>query len=386
MRRTLLVLLVILALAAAASFAVGPGLVESRLNRVRGPARTVSPAAQALHRRLLVADMHADSLLWGRDLLKRGTRGQVDLPRLREGNVGLQAFTVVTKTPRGLNVNRNDARAFDDITALALIQRWPRATWTSLTARALYQAARLRAMAERSGGGLVLLRSRADAAALLERRRKEPQVVGAWLGLEGAHALEGDLSRLDALQAAGYRMIGLAHFFDNEWSGSAHGLAKGGLTPLGRQLVPALESRHILLDLAHASPAAIDDALALARRPVVVSHTGVKGTCDNVRNLSDDQLRRIAATGGVIGIGFWETAVCGPDERAIAAAIGHAVRVAGVDHVGLGSDFDGAVSTPFDASGLPRLTQALLQAGLSADEIAKVMGGNVARLLSEQLE
>jgi len=112
----------------------------------------------------------------------------------------------------------------------------------------------------------------------------------------------------------------------------------------------------------------------------------VKGTCDNVRNLSDDQLRRIAATGGVIGIGFWETAVCGPDERAIAAAIGHAVRVAGVDHVGLGSDFDGAVSTPFDASGLPRLTQALLQAGLSADEIAKVMGGNVARLLSEQLE
>jgi len=180
-------------------------------------------------------------------------------------------------------------------------------------------------------------------------------------------------------------MIGLAHFFDNEWAGSAHGIRKGGLTALGRKLVPALEERHILLDLAHASPAAIDEALALARRPVVVSHTGVKGTCDNVRNLSDDQLRRVAATGGVIGIGYWETAVCGHDERAIAAAIAHAVRVAGADHVGLGSDFDGAVTTPFDAAGLARVTQALMDAGLPEETIAKVMGRNVARLLVETL-
>src|SRR5262249_36762965 len=156
-------------------------------------------------------------------------------------NVALQAFTVVTKTPHGLNVTRNAADTFDDISALSLLQRWPPATWTSLTARALYQAGRLRAMAERSQGGLVLLRTRADVGALLDGRRSEPQLVGAWLGLEGAHALEGDLGRLDALDAAGYRMIGLAHFFDNEWSGSAHGVQRGGLTPLGRKLVPALE-------------------------------------------------------------------------------------------------------------------------------------------------
>lgn len=385
MRRRLLAAALVLAIALALVLALGPGQVEARLNRVTGGPRTVTAAAAALHRRLLVADMHADALLWGRDLLKRGARGHVDLPRLRDGNVALQAFTVVTRTPHGLNVTRNAADAFDDVTALALLQRWPPATWTSLTARALYQAGRLRAMAERSGGGLVLLRTRADVRALLERRRREPQVVGAWLGLEGAHALEGDLSRLDALDAAGYRMIGLAHFFDNEWSGSAHGVRKGGLTALGRKLVPALEERHILLDLAHAAPAAVDEALALARRPVVVSHTGVKGTCDNVRNLSDDQLRRVAATGGVIGIGYWETAVCGRDERAIAAAIAYAVRVAGADHVGLGSDFDGAVATPFDAAGLPRVTQALMDAGLPEETIAKVMGGNVARLLTEGL-
>ena len=124
MRRALRAVLVILILAAAAAFAFGPGLVESRLNRVTGPARSVSPAALALHRRLLVADMHADALLWGRDLLERGTRGQVDLPRLREGNVALQAFTVVTRTPHGLNVNRNDARSLDDTSSFPLSASW----------------------------------------------------------------------------------------------------------------------------------------------------------------------------------------------------------------------------------------------------------------------
>ena len=93
----------------------------------------------------------------------------------------------------------------------------------------------------------------------------------------------------------------------------------------------------------------------------------------------------MAATGGVVGIGFWSTAVCGADEAAIARAIVYAARVAGIDHVGLGSDFDGAVTTPFDAAGLPRLTDALLRAGLSQEDVAKVMGGNVARVLGQAL-
>jgi microsomal dipeptidase-like Zn-dependent dipeptidase len=168
-------------------------------------------------------------------------------------------------------------------------------------------------------------------------------------------------------------------------AGSAHGVEKGGLTPLGREVVGRLEQKKILIDLAHSSPRTIDDVLAMATRPVFASHTGVKGTCDNARNLSDDQLRGIAKTGGVVGIGFWPTAVCGPDAHAIARAIRYAVGVAGVDHVGLGSDFDGAVTEPFDATGLPLLTEALLQDGLAEDDVAKIMGGNVLRVLAQTL-
>ena len=118
---------------------------------------------------------------------------------------------------------------------------------------------------------------------------------------------------------------------------------------------------------------------------MVVSHTGVRGTCDNNRNLSDDQLRASPRTGGVIGIGFWDTAVCGADARAIARALAHAVRVAGLEHVALGSDFDGAVTTPFDASGLPLLTEALLEAGLDEATVGHVVGGNAVRLLRATL-
>jgi membrane dipeptidase len=141
----------------------------------------------------------------------------------------------------------------------------------------------------------------------------------------------------------------------------------------------------MLLDLAHASEKTIDDALALARRPVVVSHTGVKGTCDNLRNLSDAHLRGVARIGGVVGIEFWDTAVCGTGPDAIARAVRHAVSVAGIEHVALGSDFDGAVSTPFDAAGLPALTEALLAEGFADDDIARIMGANAIRVLQSAL-
>jgi microsomal dipeptidase-like Zn-dependent dipeptidase len=373
----------LLAAAVVALTIAGPGVVERRLNGLV-PRALPSPSARALalHRRLVIADMHADSLLWGRDLRDRASRGHVDVPRLIEGNVAVQGFTVVTKTPRRLNLQRNDDRT-DDVTLLALIQRWPPRTWGSLKERALYQADRLRRMAEGSDGRLALLRTRADVRSWLETRTAGR--TAGFLGLEGAQSLEGDLANLDALDRAGYRMIAPVHFFDTEWAGSAHGVGKGGLTEGGRELVRRLEERRILLDLAHASPATISDALAIARRPVMVSHTGVRGTCDNVRNLSDDQLRGIAGTGGVVGIGYWDSAVCGTDPSAVARAVRHAVSVAGIDHVGLGSDFDGAVTVPFDTAHLAVLTDALLQAGFSDDEVATVMGGNVVRVLGEAL-
>jgi membrane dipeptidase len=373
------------AVALALVLAVVPGIVEARFNRITAQApRRPSARAEALHRRLTIVDLHADSLLWGRDLLERGGRGHVDVPRLLEGNVAVQGFTVVTKTPRRLNVQKNDDDT-DDVTRLAIASRWPVATWGSLRERALYQARRLRRMADQSGGRLVLVTDGPELERFLAARASGRPAVAGFLGLEGAQSLEGDLANLDVLADAGYRMIGLAHFFDTEWAGSAHGVRKGGLTPAGRDLVRRMEARGVLLDLAHASPAAIADALGVARRPVVVSHTGVKGTCDNIRNLSDGELRGVAATGGVVGIGFWggaaDGAVCGTEPADIARAVRHAVEVAGADHVGLGSDWDGAVAVPFDASRVVELTDALLAAGLSEDVITRVMGGNALRVL-----
>lgn len=376
----------VLVLAAlAAVFAWGPGLVERRLNPVVVASVPASPAALALHARLRIVDLHADSLLWGRDLLARASRGHVDVPRLQAGGVALQAFTVVTKSPRDLNIERNEATAADDITLLAFIQRWPPRTWRSLRARALHQAERLRSTVERSGGSLTLVRSAIDLRAFLAHRARDPRAVAALLGLEGAHALEGDPANVDLLADAGYRMIAPTHFFDTEMGGSAHGVGKGGLTPAGREMVRRMEARGVLLDLAHASPATIDDALALAQRPVVVSHTGVRGTCDNRRNLSDAQVRGVAATGGVVGIGFWDTAVCGHDADAIARAVRYAVGLVGAEHVALGSDFDGSVTVPFDAAGLAQLTAALLRAGLDEAQIRQVMGESALRVLAQAL-
>lgn len=249
----------------------------------------------------------------------------------------------------------------------------------------MYQAQKLREAAERSQGKLVVLRSRSDVSQFLEHRKADSTLVGGLLALEGAHALEGNPDNLNELYDAGFRMIGLAHFFDNEFAGSAHGVAKHGLTESGKQLIRSIDAKGMIVDVAHASPRTIDGVLAIATRPVVVSHTGVRGTCDNPRNLSDGQLRAIAKNGGAVGIGYWSVATCGSDARAIARAIRHAATVVGTQHVALGSDFDGGITAPFDTSGLILITQALLAEGFTEAEIADIMGGNVVRLLQANL-
>jgi membrane dipeptidase len=365
-------------------FFFAAGIVERSLNPViNKPPYTVSKKANALHERLLVADMHADSLLWNRDLLEDSSVAQVDVPKLIRGNVALQAFTVVTKTPRGLNIERNTAET-DSIWWLSLAQRQPIENLSSLTKRALSQAARLHEYAGRSNGKLVVIKNKRDLMAFLERRKTE-KIVGGWLGIEGAHALDGKVENVDVLFDAGFRMMAPSHFFDTDIGGSAHGVEKYGLTEKGREVIKRMESRGMLVDVAHASQRTIEDILAIATKPVVVSHTGVKGTCDNQRNLSDDQLRAIAATGGLIGIGYWDTAVCGEEAKDIAKALRHAVHVAGIQHVGLGSDYDGSVKVPFDTSGVGLITEALMNEGFRDDEIALIMGGNIIRLLSGNL-
>ena len=368
------------AIAAAAS-----PLGERALNRVhRPPPYRASPRAMELHRSLAVVDLHADSLLWGRDLRRRASRGQLDVPRLIDGGVALVGLAAATQVPLGANMDRNEGRP-DLVTLLAIGQRWPRATWGSRLARALHLATRLRAMAADSAGSLTLIETRHDLDAYLARRAVDPSTTAAFLAVEGAQALDDDLDAVDILAAAGFRMLAPSHLLDTPFAGSAHGARKGGLTDTGRELLSRLESAGIVLDLAHASSATIDDVLTLAARPVVASHTGIRAVAPGVRNLPDDQVRGIAASGGLVGIGFWPVATGGRDVAAIARSIGAAIGLAGVEHVGIGSDFDGAVTTPFDAGGLPVLTDALLAEGLSDDDIAAVMGRNALRLLARSM-
>ena len=190
---------------------------------------------------------------------------------------------------------------------------------------------------------------------------------------------------MDVVADAGIRMISPAHFFDTAFGGSAHGVEQHGLTARGREMIRLMEARGVLLDVAHGSARTIDDALAVSTRPVVASHTGVRGVLDNARNLSDTHLDGIAATGGLVGIGFWPTASGGTDAAAIARSIAYAVDRVGAGHVALGSDWDGAVPVPFDAANTVQLTDALLDAGIDETAIRAVMGENVLRLLAATL-
>jgi microsomal dipeptidase-like Zn-dependent dipeptidase len=125
--------------------------------------------------------------------------------------------------------------------------------------------------------------------------------------------------------------------------------------------------------------------LALTERPLVVSHSGFQGHCPTPRNIPDTLMREIAAGGGLIGVGFWDAAVCDVSPAGIVAAIRYGIELLGVDHIALGSDYDGATSVPFDASELAVLTATMLESDFTEEEIRKVMGGNLARFLDEHL-
>ncbi|MEZ5778019.1 MAG: membrane dipeptidase [Paracoccaceae bacterium] len=381
-------ILFVAVIAAFGFFTLAPGMVD----RARNPVVAhdpwpVSAEAQALHDRLIIGDWHADPLLWDRDLTQRWDRGQVDLPRLVEGNVALQVFTTVTKSPSDLNYERNAADARDNITLLSIGQLRPMRSWLDLTERALEQARQLAIAEETAPEALKIIRTRADLAELLARRARGERVVGGILGAEGGHALSGDIGNLARLYDAGFRLIGLTHFFDNELGASLHGVAGAdqGLTPFGRLVVEEMVKRSMIIDLAHASPRVAREVLDMVDVPVVVSHTGIYSHCKTVRNFPDELMKAITARGGLIGIGFWDEVTCDATPAGIAGTIVAAVNLVGPDHVALGSDFDGAVTTTFDASELAALTQALMDAGLSEAVIVKVMGGNMVRFLESAL-
>lgn len=369
-----------------AAIALGPGALERSQNKVvQITHQPITEQARELHQSLIVGDWHADSLLWKRDLSHHKDRGHVDIPRLQIGNVALQMFTTVTKSPVGQNYSQNSVDAADNITRLALVQRWPRATWGSLSARALFQAQKLQTLAEQAADDFLFIRSQADLEYFLSERQSKPRLVGGLLGTEGSHALDGDLDNIIRLYNAGFRMMSLQHFFDNKLGGSLHGESGDGLSDFGRQAVQKMQELNIIVDVSHSSEQVVADVLAVSNKPLVISHTGFKGHCGSNRNINDSLMRGIAAQGGLIAVGYWGGAVCNPSPASIASAIKYGVELVGADHVSLGSDYDGSVTTSFDTSELILLTQALLNVGLSEPQIRKVMGGNMLRFLQKQL-
>jgi len=203
--------------------------------------------------------------------------------------------------------------------------------------------------------------------------------------IEGAHPLEGQLENLDRLHSKGLHFVGITHFFDNELGGSLHGESQAGLTGFGRAVVERANQLEMTIDIAHASPQVVEDILAISSRPVVLSHGGFKGICDTDRNLSDELMVKVAAAGGIVGVGYWDGAVCDASPAGIARAIRYGIDLLGIEHIALGSDFDGAVTTTFDTSELAVLTQTMLNDGFTEREIRAVMGENMQRFLLDQL-
>ncbi len=331
-----------------------------------------------------IADLHCDELLWDRNLLKKINYGHVDVPRMQHANMAFQVFTIVSKVPAGINIEQNDEKS-DQIALLSFAQLRPVSNWFSIKERALNQCRTLHEFANASDGRLRVITSKTDLQKFIFDRAKNKSLTSGMLGLEGAQPLEGDLANLDEFYKVGVRYIGLAHFYDNEWAGSAHGMQKGGLTEIGKKLIRKMDSLHILIDLAHSSQQTINDVFALHDGPVLVSHTGIKGVCNNQRNLTDEHLMEIGKRNGLVGIGLWETAVCGKDAAATAKSIRYVADKIGVDKVALGSDWDGAIEAHFDVTGLPLLAGALEKENFTKSEIEKILGGNVRNFFLRNL-
>eukprot|EP01121_Diplochlamys_sp_Union-15-3_P020497 TRINITY_DN8007_c0_g1_i1.p1 TRINITY_DN8007_c0_g1~~TRINITY_DN8007_c0_g1_i1.p1 ORF type:complete len:434 (-),score=61.79 TRINITY_DN8007_c0_g1_i1:31-1278(-) len=340
-------------------------------------------AVNELHRSLFVVDMHSDTLLWARrDLLSEHNFGHVDLPRLIKGNVALQVFTIPTRIPSKLDFNANSAPDIfrDSITIKAIVEGWSLDSVASLTGRTLYLASRLVNAAHDSNGILHLLRFKKDLQQFIKARENKSNITASLLGIEGAHALDDKLENVDVLFDAGIRMMGLTHFFDNALGGSAHGEVKGGITDFGKQVLKRMNEIGIIVDIAHSSNNLIDDIIKYSTRPIVSSHTGVSGVCEGPRNLNDNQLTAVAKSGGLISITYFRPALCGDNLlQSLLDTIKYVKNLVGVQYVALGSDFDGAVFTPFDTTGLIHITNGLLKEGFSKEEIAMVMGENAKR-------
>jgi membrane dipeptidase len=329
-----------------------------------------SREAHALHAQYPPIDLHADTLTWvrilGYDMRERhepplwgsAFAGHVDLPRLRDAHMGAQFFGLVS-LPLAHHL-RGLARVIHDQIDL------------------LEEAVR------RAPNELRIARTAGDVEAC-----RRDGVIGALLGIEGAHALEGRLDRVDEFARRGVRYLGFLHFSANEAGYPAYGQGRRddrGLTPFGFDLVRRCEAARVLVDLSHINRRGFLDACSVASKPPIVSHTGVLGAHRHWRNIDDDQLRAVADKGGIIGVIFYPRYLGGGGLEPVVRHLLHIVNVVGEDAPALGSDWDGMIIPTRelrDPRGLPLLTDALLKAGLRESTVAKILRANVMRVLAE---
>ena len=358
--------------------AILPEQTDRALNQIteHRPFKT-SIDAQKLHETLFIGDWHADSALWSRDLSIDNDHGHVDIPKLQKGNVALQMFTTVTKSPSGQNYDKNETNTRDNITTLAIVQGWPIKTWTSLYERAVFQSQKIHKLSEENPNDLMLIKSKLDLSSFLEKRKKNTTLIGGLIGTEGSHALDGDLENIQRLYDHGFRMMSLHHFFDNKLGGSLHGTTGSGLTSFGANAIELMQDFEIIIDVSHSSENVVKDVLKLSSRPLVVSHTGFNGHCESPRNISDDLMKSIANKGGIIAIGYWDGAVCDNSPKSVAEALMYGIDLVGENHLSLGSDFDGSITPGFDTSELVAITDWLIKLGATESQIRKIMGKNM---------
>ncbi len=314
-------------------------------------------SGEEVHRGALVIDLHCDTLLEvaakARDIRDYSSHGSIDLPRLRAGGMGTQVFAVFIHP-------REAARGFTR--ALELISAFER-------------------MLEESPRALSNVTSTRELTACHSEGR-----IGAILAVENGDALERDLANLDRLYRRGVRMMSLTWNQSNALADGALEVVHGGLTPFGQQVVAGMQERGMVIDVSHLSPQSFWDVLAASHGPLVASHSCAAGLTPHPRNLTDDQLQAMAQRGGVVGVNFFPVFLGQPTLERLLDQIEYLVKVMGVDHVGLGSDFDGftgQVQGLEDVSKLPNLTAGLLGRGCTQEQIVKILGANVLRVFRQ---
>ncbi|HUL34635.1 MAG TPA: dipeptidase [Candidatus Eisenbacteria bacterium] len=385
-------------------------LILGALMSVSISAQSVSEQAKKLQSSSIVIDTHDDTtqrlLDPNFDIAARHTDGNIDIPRMREGGLSAIFFSVwISSKIMGPDAVK---QALDQIDAI-------------------------REMVRKHPSDLLLATTADDI-----RKAKREHKIAVLMGVEGGHMMGNDLSILRTFAALGVRYMTLTHMDNNEWADSSTDKpAHNGLTDFGKQVVLEMNRLGILVDISHVSDKTFEDAVAVAvsKSPVIASHSSCRAICNAPRNMTDDMIRTLASHGGVIQINYHvgflsqefrdyekahpeaEKAIndeikkrCGDNEACklttgdqvvrdfmeqgklpkvdwtkIVEHIDHAVKVAGIDHVGLGSDFDGAVM-PLgmqDVSHLPQITDALLKKGYSESDVRKILGENTLRVLAD---